>query len=190
MTGQRLLTMAAAVGLAFSPAALRAADPANVLGDTPASAANMVLADLHKNNLMEIEMGKLAQDKGQSESVKNYGEMLVKDHEDAQKKVEELANQLDVKLPAKDEVMAGRHEAKMKALESKSGAEFDQAFIQTVNEDHATEIAKLETAKKKVIGQTANLVNEVLPVLKRHQRTARQLARNPAAPSGPQKATQ
>ena len=50
---------------------------------TKLSDADMaILAHLHHVNLMEIDIGKLAQTKGTA-PVKRYGEMLVKDHQQA-----------------------------------------------------------------------------------------------------------
>src|SRR5215213_1268077 len=53
-----------------------------------------VLSKLHHANQMEIEAGKLAQEKGSSKAVKAYGKTLVRDHSAADKKVLATAKQL------------------------------------------------------------------------------------------------
>src|SRR5262245_6521019 len=60
---------------------------------------NAVLVDLHKTNLHEIAMGKMAQDQGKSDAVKEFGKTLEKDHKEADKKVQDVATSVGVKLP-------------------------------------------------------------------------------------------
>ena len=45
-------------------------------------------------DIAEVDFGKLAQEKGQSDAVRQYGAMLVKDHGDHKAKVEQVANEL------------------------------------------------------------------------------------------------
>src|SRR5215831_13884111 len=58
-----------------------------------------VLKKLHESNQKEIEMGKLAEQKGQSKEIKSFGKMLVKDHTAADKKVTALAKEEKADLP-------------------------------------------------------------------------------------------
>lgn len=152
------------------------------------ASATKVLADLHRTNTMEIEMGNLAQQNGQSEAVKEYGEQLVNDHQETQAKVSEVAEQLGIALPEK--TMSGREHAKMEKLKALSGAQFDKEFAKSMAQDHGKEIKKLEAAQKNLTGPTASLIEEVLPVLRKHQATAQQLARAPAGASQQQTKTQ
>src|SRR5688572_22786392 len=50
-----------------------------------------VLSDLHKTNQKEIQLGQLAQQKGASAEVRNFGQHLIKDHQEADAKVTEGA---------------------------------------------------------------------------------------------------
>jgi predicted outer membrane protein len=47
---------------------------------------------------MEVEMGQLAQQKGQSSEVKNLGATLVRDHTQANQKLEQLASSKNITL--------------------------------------------------------------------------------------------
>src|SRR5688572_22394402 len=51
----------------------------------------MILADLHRTNLVEIDMASLAKDKAQSDAVRQYGDRLIQDHEAVQQQVTDLA---------------------------------------------------------------------------------------------------
>ncbi|MBV8509032.1 MAG: DUF4142 domain-containing protein, partial [Xanthobacteraceae bacterium] len=83
------------------------------------------IKDAIEGNLAEVQMGKLAQDKGQSDGVKSFGQMLATDHSDANQKATAVANQIGVTPPTEPN-------AKQKALYEKmsklSGAAFDQQF--------------------------------------------------------------
>jgi putative membrane protein len=145
-----------------------------VAGSTDLSVASKVLADIYRTNLHEIEMGKLAQDRG-SKGIKEYGDNLVKDHEKSQKKVQELADQLGIKLIDNDEAMANKEHAEMTKLKDLKDAAFDKAFAAAMVEGHTKAIARLETAQKEAAGPIAGLINETLPVLKIHLSKAQNL---------------
>jgi putative membrane protein len=159
---------------------------APVLGHAADKAATMatpedskVLAELNHSNLMEIQMGQLAQSHGQSEAVKNYGKELEQDHKDAQDKTESVAKQVGVKLPSESQAMAGEDHSKMDQLKALKGSQFDHAFAEAMKKDHDKDISKLESAQKSLSGPTADLVSQVLPVLKKHQQAAKQLTMKP-----------
>ena len=79
-----------------------------------------------EGDIAEIDVGKLAQEKGQSEAVKEYGAMLVKDH-GGQGEGEEVANQLGVTPPTGSSFGEKATYAKLKLL---SGATFDRVLRQ------------------------------------------------------------
>ncbi len=121
-------------GLAFCGVAvvLTAAGVASAADDTAA-----VLGQLHHSNQMEIEMGKLAQDKGQSKDVKSFGRTLVTDHTAADKKVVALAKQEKIDLTA---AMPPMKNDQMAPLKAAVGAEFDRAFASAMLEDHTKDV--------------------------------------------------
>jgi putative membrane protein len=60
--------------------------------------AQKALNDIRKVNALEIEVGKLAQERGSSEEVKSFGKELVEDHQNADKKLVEFAMKNNVVL--------------------------------------------------------------------------------------------
>jgi putative membrane protein len=54
------------------------------------------LAEAIQGDLAEVNMGKLAQQKGQSDDVKQYGQMLQQDHGAHLQKAQQMAQQLGV----------------------------------------------------------------------------------------------
>lgn len=159
--------VALGAGLYTAPAAL-AADPTPPSGDTAA-----VLGKLHHANQMEIDMGKLAQEKGESKDVKAFGKALVKDHTAADKKVTALAKEQNVDLSANTPSMPM---GKMDKLKGMSGAEFDREFAQAMLDDHQKDVDDAKAAQEKTTDpKLKKLLAATIPVLEKHRETARKL---------------
>ena len=58
------------------------------------------LTEAIQGNFAEVAMGELAQKNGQSQDVKSYGQMLVSDHGEANKKAMEAAKAMTMNPPA------------------------------------------------------------------------------------------
>lgn len=69
-----------------------------------------------QGDIAEVDVGKLAQEKGQSDAVKQYGAMLVKDHGEHKSKAEQVAGQLGVEPPTGSSLMQKATYAKLKLL--------------------------------------------------------------------------
>jgi len=107
-----------------------------------------IVAHVHHVNMAEIDMGKRAQKVGTAE-VKRYGEMIVNEHQAADKELVSFAKQRGVaKIPAKQaENDAEKTEMKqrkdsMAGLEKLKGADFDREFLRIVVDSHDKEMAK------------------------------------------------
>jgi putative membrane protein len=200
--------LAIAVAVAMLPATARAqtgaqdparaaarADQPHATETSPANAnpaANTldparVLQKLHGADKDEIDAGKLAQRKGSSSGMKEYGKMLVDDHSKADKDLEKVAKQMKVKLDDSKLTSEDREDEKkgkesMKEAEKKSGAEFDRAFATAMAADHSKDIAFVQRAQQGAQGDLKNLLDKMLPVLQRHLDKAKELqsARNTA----------
>lgn len=77
-------------------------------------------------NLSEIEAGKVAQNKSQSEQVKNFAQRMIDDHTKAQQELQQLADSKGVKLPTEPDA---KHRAQLKKLQAMSGEQFDKQYI-------------------------------------------------------------
>src|SRR6476646_6181963 len=90
-----------------------------------------------EGNLAEIEMGKLAQDKAQSQELKDFGAMLVKDHTDANTKAMDLAKQINLTVPTQPTKKQMTEHDRLSKL---NGAQFDREFTQHMVTDHKEDI--------------------------------------------------
>ena len=125
-----------------------------------------------EGDIAEVDVGKLAQEKGQSEAVKQYGAMLVKDHGEHKAEAEQVAKELGVDPPTGSSLGAKTTYAKLKLL---SGDSFDKSFAKSMVKDHQDDIKeyKKESSKNDAAGK---LAKETLPTLQHHLQAAQQLA--------------
>ena len=130
------------------------------------------LTDAVRGDVAEVKMGELAQQRGTSEAVREFGKMLVEDHSSAMKKTAELAKDLNVIPPAQP---SAEQMQKHDALARLSGAEFDRQFAAEMVKGHQEEIAKYEKQAASGDSKVAELAEDLLPVLKEHLMAAQRL---------------
>ena len=115
-----------------------------------------------KGGMMEVAMGRLGEQKGQSEDVKSFGKRMVTDHSKANDELKKIAAEKNVKLPEK---------------EPKVSWSSDKAYMDAMVKDHEKDLAEFqEEAKsgsdpdvKKFADDTAKLVQEHLDLAKQTQ---------------------
>ena len=83
-------------------------------------ASQKFISSAIQGDIAEVDFGKLAQEKGQSDAVKQYGAMLVKDHGDHKTKAEQVASELGVTPPTGSGIGAKATYAKLKILSGAS----------------------------------------------------------------------
>jgi putative membrane protein len=125
-----------------------------------------------QGDLSEIDMGKLAQQKGKSQGVKQFGQMLEQDHGQHLRQAKGTAQQLGLTAPtqpnAKQKEMYDR-------LSKLSGAQFDKQFAQDMVNDHKEDIASYQRQVKSE-GPLADFALQTVPTLQKHLQTAQSLS--------------
>jgi putative membrane protein len=156
----------AAVILALaSPALLMAAD------DNPDAAFYKKAAE---GGIAEVNLGKLAQDKSPTPSVKEFGAMMVTDHTAANDKLKAIAERRNIKLPTSPSVGQLATNTKLEVL---SGSAFDESYIKAMVEDHEEDIKLFQ--KEANSGQDADAkayAAATLPTLKGHLKKIQAIA--------------
>ncbi|SFK69225.1 putative membrane protein [Streptosporangium canum] len=124
------------------------------------------LVQAHQGNLAEIAAGKAAQSKGKAGSVRSIGAMLVADHTKLDKKLQQVAQRLQVTLPTQP---TARQQTKAKELAALSGTEFDKAWTKTMIYGHRAALAAI---KKEIADGSAPQVKALArasqPVIQEH----------------------
>lgn len=134
------------------------------------------LMDAAMGGLMEVELGRIAAQKGMSDSVKQFGQRMVDDHSKANEELTSLASSKGITLPtALDE----KHQKDVTKLSALSGAEFDRAYSKMMLSDHNKDVKEFE--KQSIKGADAELkafASKTLPTLQEHLQMARALGGN------------
>ena len=134
------------------------------------------LMDAAMGGLMEVQLGRIAAQKGMSDSVKRFGQRMVDDHSKANEELTSLASSKGITLPtALDE----KHQKDVTKLSALSGAEFDRAYSKMMLSDHNKDVKEFE--KQSTKGADAELkafASKTLPTLQEHLQMARSLEPN------------
>ena len=128
-----------------------------------------------EGNLAEVQMGQLAQKNGASSEAKNFGQMLVTDHGQANTKATSVASSLNVTPPSEPNAKQKKEYDKMSKL---TGAAFDKAFAQHMVADHKKDIAAFQKETKSKNQTVAGFASETLPTLQKHLQTAQSLQKS------------
>jgi putative membrane protein len=95
------------------------------------------MTDAAEGGMMEVEMGKMAQQKGQSADVKKIGKQMVTDHTKANNELMAIAKKKGVNLSS----------AKPKT-HSIDDANFDKEYLDMMVKDHEKNLASFQTEAK------------------------------------------
>ena len=126
-----------------------------------------------KGGMAEIELGKLALEKGTSADVKTFAQKMIDDHGKLGDKMKTVAGDVGVTPPTSIPVADDALEAKLKLL---SGDSFDKAYISAMVKDHkedledfnkeiasgtSPEVKKAATEGKTVISQHYMMIRKI-----------------------------
>jgi len=142
------------------------------------NASQNFIKDAIQGNLAEVAVGKLAQQKGNSDAVRSFGQMLATDHAEANEKAMGAASTLGVAPPT---APARKQQAVYDKLDKLSGEAFDRAFAKNMVDDHKKDIRTYEKEAKKSNDPAAGYANDALPTLKKHLEAAQSLERSNTA---------
>jgi putative membrane protein len=129
-------------------------------------------------NLAEIKVGQLAQQKGVTDGVRQFGTVLEQDHSKANQQAMTVASSMGVTSPA---APSRKEQAEYRHLASLSGSAFDKAFVKAMVKDHKKDIAEYEKEAKATNSPAASYAQQILPDLHKHLQLAESLEH---APSG------
>jgi putative membrane protein len=127
-----------------------------------------------EGGIAEVNDGKLAETKGASQSVKDFGAMMVKDHSAANQKLASIAAAQGIKLPDSPGMM---QMAEGKELKMKSGDSFDKSYIKGQIKAHqeTVELFQKEIASGKN-AQAQQFASATLPTVQAHLAKINQIA--------------
>lgn len=123
--------------------------------------------------LMEVELGRYAQQNATNPRVKNFGAMMVKDHSKANEELRTLAASKNITLPA---AMMDKHQNKVNDLQKKDKTEFDKDYMKEMVDDHEKDVDNFQKMAEK--GKDPDLkafAAKTVSILLMHQDSAKSI---------------
>jgi putative membrane protein len=125
---------------------------------------NDFVMEAANGGMMEVDLGKYAQQNAMNPRVKEFGAMMERDHSKANNELKALATSKNITLPSNmdDNKMVND-------LKSKKGADFDKDYIDAMVKDHKEDIDKFK--KQSTDGSDADIksfASNTLGVLQTH----------------------
>lgn len=122
----------------------------------------------------EVELGKLAVEKGASPRVRQFGQKMVDDHSKINYQLEQLAGLKGVTVPDK---LSSRDQAAKTGLEQLSGKQFDRAYMRNMVNDHTQDVSDFRIESKAARDpDVGKFAKNTLPTLRDHLKMAKQIA--------------
>jgi putative membrane protein len=125
------------------------------------------------DNMLEVQLGELAERKSQNASVRRLAERIIADHNRLQDTWVGMSSRNGHDFRPG---MGRNHRAKLNRLQDLSGRAFDRAYISMVVQNRKDYIDYFEREGRAAqSSQVRNLVNRGIPVLRRHFNQAKQI---------------
>ena len=135
--------------------------------DEPTADFMVKVADV---GMTEVKLGELAQQKSTNQRIKDYGLMMVRDHNNAGDELKRLAKTKNVTLPA---MPGDDHKKKIDDLNKKSGKDFDKAYINEMVDGHQSAVNSFEKNTDNKDADVKAWVDKTLPTLRMHLDSAK-----------------
>ena len=191
MALKHLLAGVATIGLMAQPALAQQTETTGQQQQPPAQAGEqqqLAQEDMEfatkaaEGGLKEVRLGELAQQQAESQEAQQFGQRMVEDHGQANEQLKQIAEQKGIELPQElpDDAQQLRDE-----LQQKSGAEFDQAYMDEMVSDHEEDIEEFEDYVESAQDpDLRNFAEQTLPTLREHLELARQTQEQVVAAAG------
>ena len=135
-----------------------------------------ILSQIHHVNELEIKLGTMVTQKTGRQDVKDFAQMLINDHAEADVKVIDLAKSKGLTLrefspvTARERAQARQEAAVERSLNNSANARFNRIYLVTMRDDHNKKIRWLESVQDNIqYTETKDLVQSLLPTLRAHR---------------------
>ena len=137
--------------------------------------------DAAAGGLAEVKLGQLAQEKGSSDAVKDFGKRMVDDRSKAGDHLKKVAAKNQIMLPSQ---LEAQYKTTYDKLSKLSGAAFDKADARDMVNDRTKDVAdfKKEASNGKS-DDIKNFASQMLPALEDHLKMAHEMLRTVLANS-------
>jgi putative membrane protein len=127
-----------------------------------------------ESSATEVQLGKLAENKASSDSVKELGKGMVEAHTQTGQQLKQAADALKIQLPAEPPRKAKKAEGKLAKL---SGPDFDRAYAKMAADEQKQAVKQFEReAKDGKVPAVKDFAAKNLPAEQERQKRAEELA--------------
>ena len=153
----------------------RSTSSQNMNSSTISSSDRKFMMEAAMGSMEEVELGRLATQRGSSDAVKQFGQRMVDDHSKANEELMQIASTKGVTLPS---ALDEKHKADVDKMSGLSGAEFDRAYLKEAGvKDHNKAVKLFQNEADK--GKDADLkafAAKTLPTIQEHLRMAQDMS--------------
>jgi putative membrane protein len=111
-------------------------------GDTVSAGDRAFVEDLTIAGMAEVELGRMAMERGSNAEVKQFGEMMVRDHSKAGEALKQVAMKHAIPTPT---ALDQTHQDLKTKLSNLKGVEFDREYMNAMVESHEDVVDRLQT---------------------------------------------
>jgi putative membrane protein len=136
-----------------------------------------------EGGMAEVQLGQLAQQRGNSDAVKQFGQRMATDHGKAGDELKQLASQKGIEAPT---ALDRSHQRTYDRLAKLSGADFDRAYMKEMVKDHDKDVKAFQ--KEANSGSDPDIkafASKTLSTLQDHQQQAKQVQASVSGKSNP-----
>jgi putative membrane protein len=131
------------------------------------------VAMVGSGNILEVELGKLAQTQAKNADVKKFADSMVHDHTKANEELKKAAKEAGLSIPEK---MNADHQKEFDRFKDYKGTNFDQDYMKHMVADHEKDVALFKRASKEAKNeQLRDFATRLLPVLQAHLDAAKKI---------------
>ncbi len=175
MPARYLMTTAATLLLAVSPLSPMHAQAGTTPPNDSVSADAAFIRRAAADNLLEVQLGELAQHQATNSMVQKFAQRMVTDHGTLEKQWTDLASKHGMPLKA---ALSSKSQHKVDRLRQAKGATFDQEYMVAMIKGHAKNAeqlkAQVDSARPEPVRKMAAYA---LPIVQEHLAAARVAAK-------------
>ncbi len=132
------------------------------------------LQDMAQGNRVEVQLGRIAEQKATDPEVKDFARRMINDHSKLQNQLETFASARNLKLPTSTTT---QQQNLVSQLQGASSSDFDRQYITTMLQEHKQDIAKVQQQMAATQDPAVqDLAAKTLPILQNHVRIAEHIA--------------
>lgn len=129
--------------------------------------------DAAMGGLTEVELGKLAAEKGSTDSVKEFGQKMVDDHTKANEELKKVAGTESITIA---DSLDAKHQSRVDKLSKLSGTAFDKAYIKDQVKDHEQDASEFQNeAQNGTQVAVKDFAAKTLPTIQGHLAMAKDI---------------